>query len=68
MDKNFFFYCLNLSKDYQWTSKAKIDLKMINDENDVLTDNDLIVAKTSLKNRNMHSYIYKMNFLVGLGW
>ena len=34
----------------------------------MLTDNELIVATTFLKNRNMHAYIYKMNFLVGLGW
>ena len=53
---------------FVWYPKAKIDLKMINDENDLLTDNELIVAKTFLKNRNMHAYIYKMNFLVGLGW
>ena len=40
---------------------------MIHDENDVLTDDELVVARNFLKNQNMHACIYEMNFLVGLG-
>ena len=40
---------------------------MIHDENDVLTKNELVVARNFLKNQNIHAYIYKMNFVVGLG-
>ena len=49
-----------------FVSKGK-DLKMIHDENDVLTNNELIVARDFLKSKNMDVYTHKMNFLVGLG-
>ena len=39
---------------------------MIHDENDVLTDDELAIARNFLKNQNMHACTYKMNFLVGL--
>ena len=39
---------------------------MIHDENDVLTDDELVLPGIFLKSQNMHVYIYKMNFLVGL--
>ena len=32
-----------------WYTKAKIDLKMIHDENDVLTNDELVVARNFLK-------------------
>ena len=32
-----------------WYPKSRIDLKMIYDENDVLTDNELIVTRDFLK-------------------
>ena len=51
---------------FVWYIKARIDLKMIHDENDVLTDNEFVIARDFLKKSNMHAYIYKMNFLVGL--
>ena len=53
--------------NFVWYPKARIDLKMIHDENDLLTDNELIIARAFYKSRNMHAYIYKLNFLVGLG-
>ena len=34
---------------FVWYSKARIDLKMIHDENDILMDNELIVARDFLK-------------------
>ena len=40
---------------------------MIHDEDDVLTDNELVVVRDLKKTQqNMHAYIYKINFLVGL--
>ena len=51
---------------FVWCPKARIDFKAIHDENGVLTNNELIVARDFLKSKNMHAYIYKMNSLVGL--
>ena len=34
---------------FVWYPKARIDLKMIHDENDVLTDDELVVARNFLK-------------------
>ena len=54
---------------FVWYPKAGIDLKMIHDENDVLTNNELVVARDFLKkskHAHLHIQIYKMNFLVGL--
>lgn len=34
---------------------------MINDENNVLTDDELVIARTFWKRRNMHVYGYEMN-------
>ena len=34
---------------FVWYPKARIDLKMIHDENDVLTDNELVVAMDFFK-------------------
>ena len=34
---------------FVWYPKARIDLKMIHDENDVLTDDELVVARDFLK-------------------
>ena len=34
---------------FVWYPKATIDLKMIHDENDVLTDNELVVARDFFK-------------------
>ena len=44
--------------------KARVDLKMIHDENHVLTDDELVVATNFLK-KSKYAYIYKMNFLLG---
>ena len=51
---------------FVWYPKDRGDLKMIHDENDVLTDDELVLPGIFLKSQNMHVYIYKMNFLVGL--
>ena len=32
-----------------WYPKARVDLKMMHDENDILTDNELIVARKFFK-------------------
>ena len=34
---------------FVWYPKARIDLKMIHDENDMLTDDELVVARSFLK-------------------
>ena len=50
-----------------WYPKARIDLKMIPDENDVLADDELVVARNfKKKGQNTHVSLYKMNFLVNL--
>ena len=43
-----------------WYPKARIDLKMIHDENDVLTDDELVVAKNFLK-KSKHACLYLQN-------
>ena len=45
--------------------KARIDLKMIHDENDVLRDKELVVARDFLEKSNMHTYTYN---ILGLSW
>ena len=42
---------------FVWYPKKRGDLKMILDENNVLTDDELVVVKDSLRN-------YEMNILV----
>ena len=51
---------------FVWYPKERVDLKAIHEEHDVLTDDELVVAKDFLKNPNMHVYTYKTNFFVGL--
>ena len=51
---------------FVWYPKARADLKTIHDENDVLTDDELVFARECFKNQNMHASIYKMNIFVGL--
>ena len=48
--------------------KARIDLKMIHDENDVLIDDELVVARDFLKSQNIHVCINEMNFHEGLSY
>ena len=45
---------------FVWYPKARIDLKMIHNENDVLTDNELVVAKEFLKQKK-YGYLYIRN-------
>ena len=45
---------------FAWYPKARIGLKMIHKENDVLTDNELIVAREFLK-RSKYSCLYIQN-------
>ena len=40
--------------------KVRIDLKMIHDENDVLTDNELVLARNFLK-KSKHAYLSIQN-------
>ena len=40
-----------------WYPKARIDLKMIHYENDVLTDDELVVARNFLK-KSKHACLY----------
>ena len=45
---------------FVWYPKARIDLKMIHDENDVLTDGELVVARNCLK-KSKHACLYIRN-------
>ena len=45
---------------FVWYPKARIDLKMIHKENDVLTDNELIVARDFLKSKK-YACLYIQN-------
>ena len=45
---------------FVWYPKARIDLKMIHDENDVLTDDELVVARDFLKSK-IYACLYIQN-------
>ena len=45
---------------FVWYPKARIDLKMIHDENDVLTDDELVIARNFLK-KSKHACLYIQN-------
>ena len=45
---------------FAWYPKARIDLKMIRDENDVVTDVELVLARNFLK-KSKHAYLYVRN-------
>ena len=45
---------------FVWYPKARIDLKMIHDENDVLTDDELVVARNFSK-KSKHACLYIRN-------
>ena len=45
---------------FVWYPKARIDLKMIHDENDVLTDNELVVARNFFK-KSKNACLYVQN-------
>ena len=45
---------------FVWYPKARIDLKMIHDENDVLTDDELVVARNVFK-KSKHACLYIKN-------
>ena len=49
---------------FVWYAKAKIDLKMIHHENDVLADNELAVARNFLK-KSRHACLYIQNEFPG---
>ena len=52
---------------FVWYPKEREDLKTIHDENDVLTDDQLVVARSILRSQNIHVYINETNVLVDLG-
>ena len=45
---------------FVWYPKARIDLKMIYDENDVLTDDELVAVRTFFK-KSKHACLYIRN-------
>ena len=53
---------------FVWYPKERADLKAIHDENDVLTDDELVVARGLLGNQGMDACTYEMNILVDLGY
>ena len=61
-------YCHAKRPFFVWYPKKRADLKTIHDENDVLTDDELIGVRGILrKSRHACLYIYETNFLVDLG-
>ena len=45
---------------FVWYPKERVDLKMIHDENNVLTDNEVFVARNFLK-KSKHACLYIQN-------
>ena len=45
---------------FVWYPKARIDLKIIHDENDVLTDDELVIARDFLKSK-IYACLYIQN-------
>ena len=43
---------------FMWYPKERVDLKTIHDENDVLTDDELVIARNFLKN-SKHASLHK---------
>ena len=43
-----------------WYPKARVDLKMMHDENDVLTDDELVVARDFFK-KSKHACLWTRN-------
>ena len=44
-----------------WYTKEMTDLKIIRGENNVLTDDKIVIVRGLLKSQNMHVYAYKIN-------
>ena len=53
--------------DFLWYPKKRADLKAIHDEDDVLTDDELVVARYFLRESRYGSLYIQMNILVDLG-
>ena len=54
---------------FVWYPKERVDIKMIHNGNNVLTDNELVVVRDFLKNlKHACLYIYEMNIPVNLRW
>ena len=45
---------------FVWYPKDRVDLKMIHDENNVLADDKLVIARGQLK-KSKHAYLYIRN-------
>ena len=45
---------------FVWCQKSRVDLKKINEENDVLTNNELVVAREFLK-KSKYACLYIQN-------
>ena len=52
---------------FVWYPKERADLKMIHDQSNVLTDDELFIVRAFLR-RSKHAclYLYKMNILIDL--
>ena len=52
---------------FVWYPKERADLKMIHDQNNVLTDDELVIVRAFLRtSKHACLYIYKMNILMDL--
>ena len=55
------------AKDYfVWYPKERANLKMIHDENNVLTDDELVIVRDFLRTSKHACLLYEMNILVDL--
>ena len=50
---------------FVWYPKERADLKMIHDQNDVLTDNELVVTRNLFKKSKHACLFIKNEFLYG---
>ena len=52
---------------FVWYPKERADLKMIHDQSNVLTDDELVIVRAFLRtSKHACLYIYKMNILMDL--
>ena len=51
---------------FVWYPKERADLKMIHDENNVLTNDELVIVRDFLRTSKHACFIYKMNILMDL--
>ena len=49
-----------------WYPKEREDFKVVHDENNELTDDELVIVRNFSNRQNKQAFTYKMNITVGL--